>query len=633
MSAGLSTARSEDVRINEVLAANRLAAFDEEGNSPDWFELVNTGSEEVDLEGYTSSDDGLVPDKWVFPSVTLPPGGFLLVWCSGNDRVVPGNGVDPPLLHTSFRLDDGGGLVTLRASDGRHLGDAVYPEQSPDQSWARSPDGNGGFMFHLEPTPGAPNRGPTSVSSLVVADTTFTVDRGFFDEPFDVILRSATPQATIRYTVDGTVPTLENGETYRFPVRIDRTTVLRAAAYRDGYRPSNVDTQTYIFLDDVVTQDAEAVVEAGFPERWGGVTADYGFDPRVIGENDEFGGKYRESIRDDLRAVPTMSIVLPVEDVFGPGGIYTNSHLTGPTAERAASVELIYPNGDEGFQEDCGLRIHGGAFREHTRTKKHSFRLLFKRIYGSPKLRYPLFGLEAAGEFDTVVLRANANDGYPSSDAGPRPLYLRDSYARETQLAVGAASSRGRFVHLYINGIYWGLYNPSERPDASFSASYFGGAKEEWDAIASGFEPQEGDLAAWDEFLRVTASGFASLDAYMAAQGLHVDGTPNPALEVYLDVENVIDYMIANLYVGNISTAGIMVRTTRVFPPGTILALHLKFPEAAFTLGAVVMWARQGNVEWLQTGRVGMGLMFVDPPPELIALLRERGAPSPPHQG
>jgi hypothetical protein len=84
---------------------------------------------------------------------------------------------------------------------------------------------------------------------------------------------------------------------------------------------------------------------------------------------------------------------------------------------------------------------------------------------------------------------------------------------------------------------------------------------------------------------------------------------------------------------GNISTAGIMVRTTRVFPPGTILALHLKFPEAAFSLDAVVMWARQGNVEWLQTGRVGMGLMFVDPPPELIALLRERGAPSPPHHG
>ena len=86
-------------------------------------------------------------------------------------------------------------------------------------------------------------------------------------------------------------------------------------------------------------------------------------------------------------------------------------------------------------------------------------------------------------------------------------------------------------------------------------------------------------------------------------------------------------------YSGNISPAGIMVRTTRVFPPGTILAVQLKFPDATFTCDAVVMWARLGDIQWLQTGRVGMGLMFVDPPPELIKLLRESASASPPHQG
>ncbi len=83
-------------------------------------------------------------------------------------------------------------------------------------------------------------------------------------------------------------------------------------------------------------------------------------------------------------------------------------------------------------------------------------------------------------------------------------------------------------------------------------------------------------------------------------------------------------------YSGNISTAGIMIRTTRVFPPGTVLALELKFPEAVFSFEAVVMWARQGNVQWLQTGKVGMGLMFVNPPQEMVELLRASGAPSPP---
>ena len=73
-----------------------------------------------------------------------------------------------------------------------------------------------------------------------------------------------------------------------------------------------------------------------------------------------------------------------------------------------------------------------------------------------------------------------------------------------------------------------------------------------------------------------------------------------------------------------------MIRTTRVFPPGTILALELKFPQAAFRLEAVVMWARQGNVQWLQTGKVGMGLLFVNPPREMVELLRARAALSPP---
>ncbi len=48
---------------------------------------------------------------------------------------------------------------------------------------------------------------------------------------------------------------------------------------------------------------------------------------------------------------------------------------------------------------------------------------------------------------------------------------------------MGHASSRGNVVHLYINGLYWGLYNPSERPDDSFAAEHFGGDKSEYDVV------------------------------------------------------------------------------------------------------------------------------------------------------
>ena len=81
-------------------------------------------------------------------------------------------------------------------------------------------------------------------------------------------------------------------------------------------------------------------------------------------------------------------------------------------------------------------------------------------------------------------------------------------------------------------------------------------------------------------------------------------------------------------YSGNLSTAGLMVRTTKVFPPGTVLAMELKLSEGIYALEGMVIWARSGDVQWLQSGRIGMGVMFVNPPEELLDALRARGVPA-----
>ena len=87
-----------------------------------------------------------------------------------------------------------------------------------------------------------------------VKDTSFTVDRGFYTEPIHVEIASATAGAEIRYTRDGTKPTATTGMLYLPGSQIDisRTTVLRAAAFKDGFEPTNVDTHTYIFPADVI---------------------------------------------------------------------------------------------------------------------------------------------------------------------------------------------------------------------------------------------------------------------------------------------------------------------------------------------------------------------------------------------
>ncbi len=95
------------------------------------------------------------------------------------------------------------------------------------------------------------------VAENFVADTKFSVDRGFFEAPFTVEITTDTTGAQIRYTLDSSLPTATHGNVYTNPLRIETTTVLRAAAFKSGYEPTNVDTHTYLFLEDVLRQPVD----------------------------------------------------------------------------------------------------------------------------------------------------------------------------------------------------------------------------------------------------------------------------------------------------------------------------------------------------------------------------------------
>jgi hypothetical protein len=385
------------------------------------------------------------------------------------------------------------------------------------------------------PTPRLPN--PTSDLAAVVSDTRFSRDHGFYDAPFDVAISTDTPGAQIRYTTDGSDPA-GGGTLYTGPVHVTTTTVLRAAAFKAGMIPSDTDTQTYLFLRDVIRQDEDP--PAGFPRPGDpGVHWDYGMDPMIVDNP-----AYSATIINDLKSIPAMSLVMEPEDLFGRRGIYTNPGGDGQASERPGSAELFYADGTrQGFQVDAGVRIYGGVNRS-TSFPKHTFRLLFKTRYGESKLHYPLFdgmpgGETAATEFDTLILRGNFNKSWPfwSDYERQRAQYIHDHFMSATQLAMGRPSMHGTWVHLYLNGQYWGLYNPVERPDAAFSATYLGGDKDEYDALNSS-QPVDGTKDAWSTMQQIAAGGLSSSAAYAQIQQ-------------YLDVDNLADYMIMNIYGGN----------------------------------------------------------------------------------
>ena len=402
--------------------------------------------------------------------------------------------------------------------------------------------------YYTTPTPGKPNQ---AGALGLVADTKFDHDRGFYDTPFDLTITTMTEQAQIRYTLDGKAPTATTGTIYTTPIHISATTTIRAAAFKAGYVATNVDAQTYLFLDDVIRQSATGAAPTGWPSSWGGNVVNYGMDPDIVNNV-----AYKDTIKNDLKTIPSFSIVMDLNDLFNPStGIYANPGGEGRAWERPMSVELIYPDGKSGFQENGGIRIRGGYSRS-TDNPKHAFRFFFRDEYGDGKLKYPVFGPDGPSEFDCFDLRTFQNYSW-SFGGDPNGVFIRDVFSRDTQLAMGSMGERGDYYHLYINGQYWGLYNTCERPEASWAATYLGGTSNDYDVIKVEAGPYtinatDGDMAAWTRLWSAAKAGLTTNASYFKIQGRNPDGTLNPAYENLLDIDNLIDYMLVIEYGGNL---------------------------------------------------------------------------------
>ena len=139
------------LKINEVQSANATTLADEQGLYPDWVEIVNTGSETIDLIGYGLSDDPTEPMKWTFPSMSIGPGERVVVFADGT------NDLEAEIPHASFSISSGGETLTLCDAEGYLLDRVDVPELAADTSYARSPDASGDFVVEQIPTPGMEN--------------------------------------------------------------------------------------------------------------------------------------------------------------------------------------------------------------------------------------------------------------------------------------------------------------------------------------------------------------------------------------------------------------------------------------------------------------------------------------------
>ncbi|MEZ4726610.1 MAG: CotH kinase family protein [Caldilineaceae bacterium] len=389
----------------------------------------------------------------------------------------------------------------------------------------------------------------TAQAQVIVASPLFSVKHGLFTDPLQLELTTATAGATIRYTLDATRPTTATGTVYIAPIVIDQTTIVRAIAYTADANYSATVTQSYLFPADVKMQPPDP--GGGWPDVFakddgsGPYPADYEMDPEVVNHSNYGNGTFENA----LRVLPSVSIVTEPENLWDPAtGIYYNQQMSGSAWERAASLEWLDPNDGPDFTENAGFRIHGGASRIPFRTPKKSFRFYFKAAYGKSKLDFKLFADDdATSKFDRIVLRAGHNDSWPALGLHERlqASYFDDQLARDVYHDMGHLSPHGNFVHLYLNGLYWGLYNITEHINEKYLADYIGADETDFDLIDVDLDEdppinaEAGDLVQWNELQ-------AQLNVANVSDALYQE------VQQRLDVVNLADYMILQHYLGNI---------------------------------------------------------------------------------
>ncbi len=491
-------------------------------NDPsDCIELFNNGAEVVDLSGWSLSDDDSVEDKWSFPAGTqIAPGEFLIVLADAPEMEIPG----AQYLHANFQLSGVGEFLGLFDDEGNYISGFAteYPPQLPNYSFGRGRAGNP--VFFEKPTPGQAND-DVELTGLLDAPQA-SLPGGFYDEAIRISFETEIPETTLRYTTDGSEPTLVNGTDLSGELELGVVSataghVIRVRAFRDGWIPSRTTTHTYLVGVDERLRNSPMLALAGDERR--SLYDPYG----ALALN---GGQYDSS----RRWLPT-----------GPFD-FNNIIERGRAYERPAHAEFFFCEGVPGFRADLGLRIAASpAERPRMRmarpflspwethpNEKPSFNLYVRNDYGKEAVKFPFQGEKRSfHKYERFRIRAGKED-----ISNP---FIIDELVRRLSHEMGIGASLGVINSLIVNGEFKGYYNLVERLRSPFFSRLHGADDEtDWDVLAPDFGTNiaEGDKVAWNNLLN------------RLSQPLSTENWKR-ILDV-ADPENMANYFLLNIYAG-----------------------------------------------------------------------------------
>ena len=233
------------VVINEYSCSNISNYQDNYSKYEDWIELYNTEATSIDLTGYYLSDKTTNPTKWIFPAITIPANGHLIIFATGRDEYSGGN------LHTNFKLTQTKPeKIIFSNPSGTIIEQVTLSPNQINHSRGRTTDGASTWSVFTTPTPDAAN-----INAVDEYATTpiFSLNAGLYTSTINLDITSPDPNITIYYTTDGTSPTTSSTPVSG-SINISSTTVIKAKAFSStsSVPPSFIETNTY-FINDVHT--------------------------------------------------------------------------------------------------------------------------------------------------------------------------------------------------------------------------------------------------------------------------------------------------------------------------------------------------------------------------------------------
>ncbi|PHR35215.1 MAG: hypothetical protein COA38_02680 [Fluviicola sp.] len=540
-----SSIYAQHLVLNELMSANDATFLDEDGDFSDWVELYNPTSATINIQNYSLSDQFFDIEKWSFPSVSIPPNGFLVVFLSGKDRSTVGNE-----LHANFKLNASGEYLVLSNVQGTVVDHLLPVSLDKDHSYGRLPDGSNTIGFLTEPTPFS-----TNSSADFIRFIDFSHNQGFYSSSFDLDMSCSD---SIYYTLDGSLPTPQS-ILFESPIYITANTVNKLSLIPTT--PNNFEPPQSNLNQGIVVraQPFKNEVPSGPVHNRTYFTQPYDYTFEVL-------------------SIVIDSLCLFDQDtgIYVPGVHFDplnpdwsgNYYQRGIDWERACSVSLFDKNGDEAFSQDMGVRISGNKSRILT---QKSLRFYMRDDYGKSSVSYPFFPLRDYQELKRFVARSTFTSWYNRNTLFKDELIHAVVHLKEMDLDVQMA----RPVILYINGEYWGIHTIKERQDEHYLNSIYGIDKDSLDIIDGNLSVNIGSAADFSELLDfVELNDLSDPENYA-----HVTE--------HIDIDNFIDYYIVETYFGNMDWP---VNNMRLWRPQTAGG---KWRFLLYDLDAVI-----GDVYW-----------------------------------